>query len=84
MPFLKVAQNRCHVPIQLYYETHGQGPHKLLFINGMGSIASQWHHQAEYFLRQNEQNEIEEEKFEVCVFDNRGAGKSDSPDVYYS
>ncbi len=77
MPFLSVASKRSTQPISLYYETFGPlySQNKLLFINGMGSILRQWDHQISFFSSRD---------FHVCCFDNRGAGKSDAPDIYYS
>lgn len=60
MPFCSVSQNN----VQLYYETHGSGPNKMIFVSGLGSISSQWDYQVEYFSGFPE--------FQICVFDNRG------------
>ena len=76
MPYVSVALDRCPNPLSLYYEIHGSGPHKLLFVNGLGSITAQWDHQVEYYKKL--------EDYAVCVFDNRGSGRSGCPDVYYS
>lgn len=75
MPYLSVAHGRSGGPFSLYYDTRGDGQEKILFINGMGGITSQWDDQIQYFINK---------KFHCCVFDNRGSGMSDSPDVYYS
>ena len=71
MPRLNVSTN-----VHLYYRVHGSGPHKLLFINGLGSISQQWDHQVSYFSSHD--------GYEICVFDNRGSGQSSVPDLYYS
>ena len=76
MPYLSVAHGRSGGPFSLFYNVHGSGTEKILLINGMGGISSQWDDQVEYLLGFKE--------FQICVFDNRGAGHSDSPDVYYS
>lgn len=75
MPYLSVAHGRSGGPFSLYYNTRGDGDEKIVMINGMGGISSQWDDQVEYFIQK---------KFQVCVFDNRGSGMSESPDVYYS
>ncbi|KAJ3559884.1 hypothetical protein NM688_g69 [Phlebia brevispora] len=51
----------------LYFEQHGNGPEKIIFI--MGSFA--WAGQVEYFGRIP--------RYSVLVFDNRGVGNSSAP-----
>lgn len=75
MPLLTTTSSP--VPIQIYYQVTGSGPQKLLFINGLGSITSQWDPQVSFFGQWPEE-------YSVCVFDNRGCGQSESPDIYYS
>ncbi|KAI8925951.1 Alpha/Beta hydrolase protein [Entophlyctis helioformis] len=55
----------------IYYEVHGSGPHRILLINGLGSIAHQWDLQLDFLATFPD--------FSVCVFDNRGSGFSSSP-----
>ncbi|KAH6561126.1 hypothetical protein BASA62_010043 [Batrachochytrium salamandrivorans] len=59
------------VPVEIYYEVHGSGPHKILFVNGMSSVAHLWDLQIDYFLKFPE--------FSMCIFDNRGSGLSSAP-----
>ncbi|KAJ1977324.1 hypothetical protein H4R34_003622 [Dimargaris verticillata] len=62
-------------PARLYYELHGTGPCKLFWIMGLNSTASFWKLQTEYFGASD--------RYQVCVFDNRGIGKSEvSPGPY--
>ena len=53
---------------RMYYETHGGGD-PLLLINGLGSDHTEWLFQLSELAR----------RFLVVVFDNRGAGGSDTP-----
>lgn len=68
MPFAKVND------ITLYYEERGSGA-PLLLIMGFGGNIRAW---ADAFLTPLAA------RFRVIVFDNRGAGQSDKPDVPYS
>ncbi|KAK5578256.1 hypothetical protein RB653_003210 [Dictyostelium firmibasis] len=55
-------------PNRIYYETFGNGPKKILFITGFLSSSKGWCKQIDYFTKN--------EEYEICVFDNRGVGKS--------
>ncbi|KAI0797835.1 alpha/beta-hydrolase [Abortiporus biennis] len=55
----------------LYYEQHGTGPTKVVFIMGLNSTSFAWSPQVEYFGRKPE--------YSVLVFDNRGVGNSGVP-----
>ncbi len=59
--------------IKIYYEVHGTGE-PLLLIEGLGYATWMWYRQLEEFSRD----------FRVIIFDNRGVGKSDKPDIPYS
>ncbi|KAG2366840.1 Alpha/Beta hydrolase protein [Suillus spraguei] len=52
----------------LYYEQHGTGPEKIIFIMGVNSSSFGWLPQVEYFGRLPQ--------YSVLVFDNRGVGMS--------
>jgi pimeloyl-ACP methyl ester carboxylesterase len=54
--------------ISLYYETHGNSPHKLLMIVGRNGQVTDWH--SDLIA------ELVERNFEVICFDNRDAGLS--------
>ena len=59
--------------IDLYYEIHGSGE-PLLMIEGLGYSAWMWYKQIPAFR----------ERYQVILFDNRGAGNTDKPDTEYS
>lgn len=59
--------------INLYYEIRGEG-HQLLFINGLAAEISE-------FGRVIDQLAV---RHEVIAFDNRGAGRTDKPDIPYT
>ncbi len=59
--------------INIYYETHGHGD-PLVLIMGLRRNAEWWYCQIPALS----------EQFQVLVFDNRGAGRSDQPDMDYS
>ncbi|KAJ1977712.1 hypothetical protein H4R35_002188 [Dimargaris xerosporica] len=63
-------------PARLYYELHGTGPCKLFWIMGLNSTSAFWKLQTEYFGALD--------RYQVCVFDNRGIGKSEVPPGPYS
>ncbi|KAL4923434.1 alpha/beta fold hydrolase, partial [Aspergillus undulatus] len=73
-----VAQNRRGGPINLYYQIHGTGPTKLVFIMGLMAAHGDWKRQIKFFGHDNAS------KYSVLVFDNRGVGKSDKPITRYS
>ncbi|OCH95581.1 alpha/beta-hydrolase [Obba rivulosa] len=63
-----------HSPLEshsLYFEQHGTGPEKIVFIMGLNATLFSWTQQVEYFGRKPE--------YSVLVFDNRGVGNSGSP-----
>ena len=59
--------------INMYYEIHGEGE-PLVFINGRNMCADLLYRHIPVFAKD----------YRVMVFDNRGTGKSDTPDVPYS
>ncbi len=59
--------------IQIYYEMHGQGD-PLVLIMGLRRNAEWWYRQIPTLSKH----------FEVLVFDNRGAGRTDKPKMDYS
>lgn len=56
---------------QLYYEIHGNGPEKILFIMGLNSSAFSWFAQIAHFGKLP--------GYTSLAFDNRGVGSSDTP-----
>src|SRR2546421_5543706 len=59
--------------IQMYYEMHGDGE-SLVVILGLGTDVSEWDGIIRWLA----------EKYKVLAFDNRGAGRTDKPDIPYS
>lgn len=59
---------------EVYYEQHGEGP-PLIMINGWTLSSEYWPPQLIKDLSRNHQ---------VTIFDNRGTGRSDKPDIPYS
>lgn len=59
--------------INMYYESYGEGE-PLILISGNGGESSQWKEHASVFSKE----------YRVITFDNRGAGRSDKPDIPYS
>ncbi|OSD01674.1 alpha/beta-hydrolase [Trametes coccinea BRFM310] len=55
----------------LYFELHGTGPGKVVFIMGLNSSSASWLPQVKHFARKPE--------YSVLVFDNRGVGNSGTP-----
>lgn len=80
---------RKDVEVALYYELHGHGSQKVLFIMGKLFLGrTEWLHQGlmtplwewtpqiDYFKDSAE--------FQICVFDNRGIGRSSVPSGRYT
>ena len=59
--------------IQMYYEMHGDGE-SLVVILGLGTDVSEWDGIIRWLAN----------KYQVLAFDNRGAGRTDKPDIPYS
>ncbi|MGL5922575.1 alpha/beta fold hydrolase [Chroococcidiopsis sp.] len=59
--------------INMYYEVHGDGD-SLVLIQGLGLDSSAWANQISGFSQ----------KYQVIIFDNRGVGQSDSPNISFS
>ena len=59
--------------INIYYEIHGEGP-PLVLIMGLGGDLTRWYRILPILSRE----------FRVITFDNRGAGRSDKPDIPYT
>jgi pimeloyl-ACP methyl ester carboxylesterase len=60
--------------IDIYYEIHGSGAPVLTMIRGLGADVTAWFSQIPELSRH----------FQLIVFDNRGAGRTDKPDAPYS
>ena len=59
--------------IKICYEIHGEG-HPVMFVHGYGAVKENWMCQ----------KGVLSEEFKVILFDNRGAGKSDRPNIPYT
>ena len=59
--------------INMYYEVHGQGE-GLIFIAGFASSLDVWRPVIPMFSRE----------YRLVIFDNRGAGRTDAPDIPYT
>ena len=59
--------------INMYYEVRGQGK-PLVLIMGLGLSCASWYPVIPGLSQ----------KYQVVIFDNRGAGKSDKPDIPYT
>ena len=76
----------------LYYEQHGTGKHKIVFIMGLNSSSFSWapqvhHFGASGFKREREKAHLTDVDdgvdrhggYTILVFDNRGVGNSSTP-----
>jgi len=70
---VRKADDQSH---SLYFEQHGAGPIKVVFIMGLSLSCNSWSAQVEHFARLPE--------YSILVFDNRGVGNSDTPKGPYS
>ncbi|KAJ1925214.1 hypothetical protein IWQ60_004707 [Tieghemiomyces parasiticus] len=61
---------------RIYYELHGRGPRRVVFIGGFGMGLVGWENQIRYFASQP--------GYQVLVLDSRGAGWSDTPSGLYT
>ncbi|EIW74221.1 alpha beta-hydrolase [Coniophora puteana RWD-64-598 SS2] len=73
------AGKESHVPSpleshELYFEMHGHGPTKVVFIMGLNNTSFGWAPQVDHFAKL-----ADGAKYTVLVFDNRGVGNSGSP-----
>ncbi|CAF1123208.1 unnamed protein product [Adineta ricciae] len=60
-----------HQNIKLYYEVHGSGDIKVLFIMGLRTEGCAWKYQTDFFRKLPE--------FECVSYDNRGCGRTSTP-----
>ncbi|KAJ3412765.1 hypothetical protein HDV05_000286 [Chytridiales sp. JEL 0842] len=70
MPYAVVGKTRNNA-FKVFYELHGEGPTKIVFIMGLHLPGIFWELQYQYFSSMPE--------YSCLVFDNRGAGLSDVP-----
>ena len=74
----EIAAGRSGGPFKLWYEVHGKGSTRMVFVMGLGAYRTAWKRQTRYFGHQHEDD------YQVLVYDNRGVGKSDKPSARYS
>ncbi|OJJ43213.1 hypothetical protein ASPZODRAFT_74631 [Penicilliopsis zonata CBS 506.65] len=74
-----VSTGRRGGPVNLYYEIHGRGEKRVVFIMGLNATLQDWKRQTRYFAHPSRADE-----YQVLVFDNRGIGRSDKPLCFYS
>ncbi|KAJ1930722.1 hypothetical protein IWQ60_000006 [Tieghemiomyces parasiticus] len=63
--------NDGSVEFRLYYELHGHGPRRVVFISGIIMNLAAWEYQVRYFATRPE--------YQILIFDARGVGRSDTP-----
>ncbi|KIX04800.1 uncharacterized protein Z518_05671 [Rhinocladiella mackenziei CBS 650.93] len=76
--FCEVAKGRPGGPFKIYWEAHGSGDTKLVWLMGLGAYRTAWKRQTKYFGHQRSQ------RYSSFIFDNRGMGLSDKPSCRYS
>ncbi|CAF2154983.1 unnamed protein product [Rotaria magnacalcarata] len=69
MPHVKLSAFNQN--LELYYEIHGSGQVKILFIMGLLTDGGAWNCQTEFFGQQPD--------YQCVSYDNRGCGRSSSP-----
>ncbi|KAF5193277.1 alpha/beta-Hydrolases superfamily protein [Thalictrum thalictroides] len=91
MPFCEI--NKYHpigglnlhknTAIKIFYRTYGNGPIKVLLIIGLAGTHESWGPQIKGLTGDDggdvEFQNINEERFQLCAFDNRGMGRSSVP-----
>ncbi|KAE9566172.1 hypothetical protein CGMCC3_g17666 [Colletotrichum fructicola] len=75
---VSVADNRAGGPFPLWYEVHGNGPLKIVWIMGLGATRNMWKRQTRFFGHDHG------DRYSCLVFDNRGVGYSGKPNCRYS
>jgi len=76
-PVKKVGGQDSPTPsFSMYFEQHGTGPIKVVFVIGLNASCNTWAPQVKHFSRLSQ--------YTVLVFDNRGVGNSDTPRGPYS
>ena len=77
---INTASKRPGGPFNIYYELHGTGPTKIIWIMGLGAYRTAWKRQSQYFGHDKERAG----RYTCLVFDNRGIGMSGKPACRYS
>ncbi|KIX94927.1 uncharacterized protein Z520_09237 [Fonsecaea multimorphosa CBS 102226] len=76
--YCEAAKTRHGGPFKLYWEIHGKGEVKLVWIMGLAAYRTAWKRQTKYFGHDRS------DQYSCFVFDNRGMGLSDKPSWMYS
>lgn len=74
--FLDLTDSGFHMVkdgCKIYYEVHGSGPQKIVFIQGLQTSLLTWKYQVEYFVTDPQK------RYQVLLIDNRGYGRSGRP-----
>lgn len=69
MPHVKLSKDNQY--LNLYYELHGHGETKILFIMGLLTEGAAWIRQTEFFAEKSD--------YQCVAYDNRGCGRSSAP-----
>jgi len=67
-------------PFGIYYEVHGKGPIKIVFLMGLANSCAGWLNQVEHFSNPHNGNT---DKYSTLVYDQRGYGCSEVPKGRY-
>ncbi|CAD6884001.1 unnamed protein product [Tilletia controversa] len=67
-------------PFNIYYEQHGTGPIKLVFLMGLATSCAGWLPQVDHFANARNGNV---DRYSCLVYDQRGFGSSDVPKGRY-
>eukprot|EP00026_Physarum_polycephalum_P007020 Phypoly_transcript_07073.p1 GENE.Phypoly_transcript_07073~~Phypoly_transcript_07073.p1 ORF type:complete len:240 (+),score=18.60 Phypoly_transcript_07073:47-721(+) len=76
MPHCIVGETRGLL-LKMYFELHGSGPNKILFISGLVTNHHAWAPQITFFSKLSA-------NYQICVFDNRGIGDTEVSYLGYS
>ncbi|PVU98640.1 hypothetical protein BB560_005632 [Smittium megazygosporum] len=66
--YCSIGKTDKNKSIKIYYEVYGNGPVKIMLVMGMVGTSDYWKMQVLHFIK--------DPKFQTCIYDNRGAGKS--------
>lgn len=78
MPIVEIPSIEGAHPVSLHYNIVGNGPRKIFFVMGLSATLDGWTYQQIYFGEENAQD------YTICVYDNRGVGKSSAPSIFNS
>lgn len=70
-----LTKNGARDGFKLYYEVHGTGPIKVIFVMGLNNSCFGWLPQVEHLAK--------DAKYSCLVFDNRGVSNSETPAGWY-